>query len=117
VCALEVVRESGVRGVIAQRGLEPVSRRPPLRNESADRDPVTRDDDGLAMLDRIEDVSEAPRCLRGSNCDHEYILSDLVCLCVYEAARAPPRGDGSTLAATAVTMPSVVPSGNFTFAS
>jgi hypothetical protein len=82
VRALKVVRESGVRGVIAQGGLEPVSRRPPLRDEPTNRYPVTRDDDGLAMLDCIEDASEASRRLRGSHCDHEYILSDLICLCV-----------------------------------
>ena len=80
--ALKVGAEAGVRRVIAQGGFEPVSRRPPLRDEPADRYPVTRDDDGLAMLDRIEDVSEAPCRLRGSHCDHEYILSDLVGSCV-----------------------------------
>jgi hypothetical protein len=82
--ALKVVREAGVRWVIAQGGLEPVSRCPPLRNEPANGYPVTRDDDGLAMLDCIEDVGEAPCRLRGSHYDHEYILSDLVCLCVYK---------------------------------
>lgn len=82
--ALEIVGEAGVRWVIAQSGLEPVGRRPPLRDESANRYPVARDDDGLAMLDRIEDVSEAPRRLRGSHRDHVYILSDSVCLYVYE---------------------------------
>jgi hypothetical protein len=82
--ALQVVCEPGVRWVIAQGGLEPVSRRPTLRDESANRHPVTRDDDGLAMLDRVEDVSEAPRRLRSSHCDHGYILSDLICLYVYQ---------------------------------
>jgi len=82
--ALKVVREAGVRWVIAQGGLEPVSRRPPLRDETANRYPVTRDDDGLAMLDRVEDVSEAPCRLRGSHRDHEYTLSDLVRICVYK---------------------------------
>jgi hypothetical protein len=74
--ALKVVGEAGVRWVIAECGLEPVSRRPPLRDKATNRYPVTRDDDGLAMLDCIEDVSEAPRGLRGSYCDHEYTLSD-----------------------------------------
>jgi hypothetical protein len=82
--ALKVVREAGVRWVVAQGGLEPVSRRPPLRDEPTNRYSVTRDDDGLTMLDGIEDVGEAPRRLRGSYRDHEYTLSDLVCLCVYE---------------------------------
>lgn len=85
--ALKVVREAGVRRVIAQGGLEPVSRRPPLRDEPANRYPVTRDDNGLAMLDCIEDVGEVPCRLRGSYRDHEYILSDLVCLCVYSSSR------------------------------
>lgn len=74
--ALKVVREAGVRRVVAQGGLEPVGRRPSLRDEPADRNPVTRDDDSLAMLDRIEDVGEAPCRLRGSYRNHEYILSD-----------------------------------------
>src|ERR1700722_2733675 len=82
--ALKVVREAGVRRVIAKGGLEPVSRRPPLRDEPANRYPVTRDDYGLAVLDCIEDVGEASCRLRGSYCDHDYILSDLVCLCVYK---------------------------------
>jgi hypothetical protein len=82
--SLKVVREAGVRWVIAQGSLEPVGRRPPLRDESANGYPVTRDDDGLAMLDRIEDVGEAPCRLRGSHCDHEYTLSDLVRIYVYE---------------------------------
>jgi hypothetical protein len=76
--ALKVVREAGVRRVIAQGGPEPVSRRPTLRDEPTNRYSITRDDDGLTMLDRIEDVGEAPRRLRGSHCDHEYTLSDLV---------------------------------------
>jgi hypothetical protein len=82
--ALQVVGEPGVRWVIVQGGLEPVGRRPPLRDEPANGHPVARDDDGLAMLDRVEDVSEAPRGLRGSHGNHEYILSDLVCLYVYK---------------------------------
>jgi hypothetical protein len=82
VRALQIVCEPSIGRVIAQSGLEPVSRRPPLRDEPANRHPVTRDDDGLAMLDRVEDVSEAPRRLRSGHCDHEYTLSDLVCLCV-----------------------------------
>src|SRR3984957_347274 len=82
--ALKVVREAGVRRVIAKGGLEPVSRRPPLRDEPANRYPVTRDDYGLAVLDCIEDVGEVSCRLRGSYCDHDYILSDLVCLCVYK---------------------------------
>lgn len=82
--ALKVVREAGVRWVVAQGGLEPVGRRPPLRDEPANRYPVARDDDGLTMLDRVEDVGEAPCRLRGSDCDHEYTLSDLICLYVYE---------------------------------
>jgi hypothetical protein len=80
--ALKVVREAGVRWIIAQGGLEPVSRRPPIRDEPPNRYPITRDDDGLTMLDCVEDAGEAPCRLRGSYCDHEYILSDLVCLCV-----------------------------------
>ena|SRR5271165_4575517 len=90
--ALKVVREPGVRWVIAQGGLEPVSRRPPLRDEPANRYPVTRDDDGLAMLDSIEDASKAPRRLRGRHCDHEYTLSDLVCLYVYRLKRTTLGG-------------------------
>jgi hypothetical protein len=82
--ALKVVREPGVRRVIPQGGLKPIGRRPPLRDETANRYPVTRDDDGLAMLDCIEDVGEAPCRLRGGYYDHEYVLSDLVCLCVYK---------------------------------
>ena len=78
--ALKVVREAGVRRVVVQGGLEPASRRPPLRDEPNNRYPVTRDDDGLTMLDRIEDVGEAPCRLRGSYRDHEYTL-DLVGLC------------------------------------
>jgi hypothetical protein len=70
VSALKVVCEAGVRRIVAQGGFEPVSRRPPLRDEPADGYPVTRDDDGLAMLDCIEDVGEAPRRLRGRHCDH-----------------------------------------------
>jgi hypothetical protein len=31
------------------------------------------------VLDRIEDVSEAPSRLRSSHRNHEYILSDLLC--------------------------------------
>lgn len=85
--ALQVVREPGVRWVIAQGGLEPVSRRPALRDESANRHPVAGDDDGLAVLDRVEDVSEAPRRLRSSDRDHENILSDLICLYVYLIVR------------------------------
>lgn len=80
MCALKVVREAGVRWVVAQGGLEPVGRRPPLRDEPANWYPVTRDDDGLTMLDRIEDVGEAPCRLRRGYCNHEYTLSDLVCL-------------------------------------
>jgi hypothetical protein len=68
--ALKVVGEPDIRRIIAQRGFEPVGRRPPFRDEPANRHPVTRDDDGLAMLDRIEDASEAPCRLRGSHCDH-----------------------------------------------
>lgn len=79
---LKVIREAGIRRIVAQRGLEPVSRRPPLRDESANGHPVTRDDDSLAMLDCIEDVGKAPCRLRGSYRDHEYILSDLVRLYV-----------------------------------
>ena len=82
--ALQVVCEPGVRWVIAQGGLEPVGRRLPLRDEPPDRYPVTRDDDGFAVLDRVEDAGEAPRRLRSGHCDHEYTLSDLVCLCVYQ---------------------------------
>lgn len=85
--ALKVVREAGVRRVVAQRGLEPVSRRPPLRDEPANGYPVTRDDHGLTMLDCIEDVGEGPCRLRSSYRDHEYILSDLVCLCVYSRSQ------------------------------
>jgi hypothetical protein len=80
--ALKIVGEARVRRVVTQGGPEPVSRCPPLRNEPTNRYPVTRDDDSLTMLDRIEDVGEAPRRLRGSYRDHEYILSDLICLCV-----------------------------------
>jgi hypothetical protein len=83
--ALKVVREAGVCWVVAQGGLKPVSRRPPLRDEPTNRYPVTRDDDGLTMFDCVEDVGEVPCRLRGSYCDHEYTLSDLVCLCVYES--------------------------------
>lgn len=108
--ALKVVREAGVRRVIAQGGLEPVSRRPPLRDEPANRYPVTRDDDGLAMLDCIEDAGEAPCRLRGSYCDHEYTLSDLVRLCVYEwwgllraGARQRPRALRTSRARTGQT--------------
>jgi hypothetical protein len=36
------------------------------------------------MLDCIEDVGEAPCRLRGSDCDHAYILSDIVCIYVCE---------------------------------
>jgi hypothetical protein len=80
--ALKVVREAGVRRVVAQGGPEPVSRRPPLRDESANRYPITRDDDSLTMLDCIENVGKVPCCLRGSHRDHKYTLSDLVSLCV-----------------------------------
>ena len=83
--ALQIVCEPGIGRVIAQGGLEPVSRRALLRDESPDRYPVTRDDDGFAVLDCVEDAGEAPRRLRGSHCDHEYTLSDLVCLCVYRS--------------------------------
>ena len=81
--ALQVVREPGVRWVISQSSLEQVSRRPPLRDEPANRHAITRDDDGLTVLDRIEDVGETPCRLRGSHRNHECILSDLVCLYVY----------------------------------
>ena len=90
--ALEVVGESGVGWVVAQGGLEPVSRRPALRDEPANWHPVTRDDDGLAVLDCVEDVSEAARRLRGSHCDHEYILSDSVCLYVSRWSTTMLRG-------------------------
>nr|WP_187366566.1 hypothetical protein [Trebonia kvetii] len=80
--ALKVVREADVRWIIAQGGLEQVSGRPPLRDEPTNGYPVTRDDDSLAMLDRIEDVGKASCRLRGCHRNHEYILSDLVCLCV-----------------------------------
>ena len=80
---LKVIREPGIHRVIAQGGLEPVSRRAPLRDEPTNWYPVTRDDDSLTVLDGVEDVSEAPRRLSGSHCDHEYILSDLVCIYVY----------------------------------
>lgn len=76
--ALQVVCEPGVGWVVAQGGLEPVGRRPALRDEPANGHPVTCDDDGLAVLDRVEDIGEAPRRLRSSHCDHEYTLSDLV---------------------------------------
>jgi hypothetical protein len=98
VSALKIVREAGVRRVVAQGGLEPVSRRPPLRDEPTNRYPVTRDDDGLAMLDCIEDVSEAPCRLRGSHRNHKYILSDLVCICVCESRRPLHAVPGSRLA-------------------
>ena len=75
VGALEVVGEVDVRGVIAQGRFEPVGRRPPLWDEPTDGYPVPRDDDGLAMLNSIEDVSEAPCRLSGSHCDHNYIPS------------------------------------------
>ena len=81
---LKVVGEASVRWVVAQGSLEPISRRPPLRDEPTNRYPVTRDDDSLTMLDCIEDVGEVPCRLRGSYRDHEYTLSDLVCLCVYD---------------------------------
>jgi hypothetical protein len=68
--ALKVVREAAIHRIIAQGGLESVSRRPSLREEPANRYPVARDDNGLAVLDRIEDVGEAPCRLRGSHCDH-----------------------------------------------
>jgi hypothetical protein len=80
---LKVVRKAGVRRIVTQGGLEPVSRRPPLWDEPTNGYPVTRDNDSLTMLDCIEDGGEAPCRLRGSYCDHEYILSDLVCLCVF----------------------------------
>lgn len=82
--ALKVVRKAGVCRVVAQGGLEPVSRRPPLRDEPTNWYAVARDDDRLTVLDRVEDVGETPCRLRGSYRDHEYILSDLVCLYVYE---------------------------------
>jgi hypothetical protein len=85
--ALKIVREAGVRRVVAQGGLEPVSRCPPLRNEPANGYPVTRDDDGLAMLDRIKDAGEASCRLRGSHGNYKYILSDLLCLCVATGSR------------------------------
>ena len=98
VRALKVVREAGVRWVVAQGSLEPVSRRPPLRDEPTNRYTVTRDDDRLTVLDRIEDVGEAPCRLRGSYRNHEYTLSDLVCLCVYGGQRSLHAVTGSRLA-------------------
>ena len=89
VCALKVIREPGIRRVIAQGGLEPVSRRAPLWDEPTNWYPVARDDDSLAVLDGVEDVSEAPRRLSGSHRDHEYTLSDLVCLYVSAGCRRP----------------------------
>lgn len=85
--ALKVVGEAGVRRVVAQGRLEPVGGRPPLRDEPSNGHPVTCYDDGLTVLDRVEDVSEAPRRLRCRHRDHEYILSDLICLCVYHRSR------------------------------
>jgi hypothetical protein len=41
------------------------------------------------MLDGVEDVSEAARRLSSSHHDHEYILSDLICLYVYAFCRCP----------------------------
>jgi hypothetical protein len=89
--ALKVVREAGVRGVVAQGGLEPVGRRPPLRNEPSNRYTGTRDDDRLTALDRIEDAGEAPGRLRGGYLDHEYIRSDPVRLCVHENGPLQPQ--------------------------
>jgi hypothetical protein len=34
------------------------------------------------VLDRVEDIGEAPRRLSSSNRNHLYILSDLLCCCV-----------------------------------
>jgi hypothetical protein len=82
--ALKVVRKAGVCRVVAQGCLEPVSRRPPLRDEPTNRYTVTRDDDRLTVLDRVEDIGEAPCRLRSGYRDHEYILSDLVCLYIFE---------------------------------
>lgn len=73
---LKVVREPGIRRVVAQGLLETVRRRTPLGDEPPDRHAITGDDDGLAMLDGVKDIGEGPRGLRGSHCNHEYILSD-----------------------------------------
>ena len=70
VCALKVIREPGISRVIAEGRFEPVSRGAPLRDEPAHRYSITCDDDSLTVLDRIEDVSEAPRRLSSSHCDH-----------------------------------------------
>lgn len=80
---LKVIREAGICRVIVQGGLQPVSRGTPFRDEPANRYPLTRDDDSLAVFDGVENTSEAPRRLSGSHRDHEYILSDPVCLYVY----------------------------------
>lgn len=55
---LKIVGEFLVGWVVPQRGLESLGGCAPLRGEPADRHPVAGDDDGLAVLDLVEDVRE-----------------------------------------------------------
>lgn len=66
----EVVREIRVGGVVAQGGLQPLSRRASFRREATHGNAVASDHDGLSMLDRVEDVGEVPCRLRGGYCNH-----------------------------------------------
>lgn len=74
--ALEVACKAGVGGVVTEGRLESVRRRAPLGDEPSDRHAVTGDDDGLAVLNGVKDISEGARSLRCGHRDHEYILSD-----------------------------------------
>jgi len=78
VDAFQVVGKPGVSRMVRQRGLEQVRGRSPLRDKPPDRCTIAGDDDGLPMLNRIEDAREAPRRLCGSDRNHDSILSDLI---------------------------------------
>jgi hypothetical protein len=87
----DIVSEPGIGRVIPQHNLQPVRRRASFRCQPSDRYPVSGDHDRLAMLDGVEEVSEVPRRLGGSHRNHEYILSDLLCIYVDEGyPHAPP---------------------------
>jgi len=77
--AIKVIREPGIRRVVKQGGFKPVGRCAPIRDEPADRHSVAGNDNGLPVLDGVEDVGEAPCRLCSSHSDHGYILSDLLC--------------------------------------
>ncbi len=72
----EVVGESFVGRVFPQRGFKPVGSGAPFWRKASDGNSVTGDYNGLAVLDRVKQAGEIPRCVGCCYRDHEYVLSE-----------------------------------------